>query len=78
MERESDADRFVEEERLPYKEGWRPIKEPLTQTDLDHLIFSLIKANENKAAEAVDVGLGTVHAVTNAVTSLLPSYCAIM
>jgi hypothetical protein len=42
------------------------------------MIFSLIAANEHKAAEAADVGLGTVHAVTSVVTSILPSMCTIM
>jgi hypothetical protein len=45
---------------------------------MNHLIFSLISANEHKAAEAAEVGLGTVHAVTTVVTSVLPSYCTIM
>jgi hypothetical protein len=45
---------------------------------MSHMIFSLIAANEHKAAEAADVGLGTVHAVASAVTSILPSYCTIM
>lgn len=52
--------------------------EPLTQTKMNHLIFSLIAANEHKAAEAADVGLGTVHAVTSAVSSFMPSMCTIM
>jgi len=69
---------LFQEERVPYNEGWRPVEKPLTQMDMTHLIFSLIKANEHKAAEASDVGFGTVHAVTEAVTSLLPSYCTIM
>jgi hypothetical protein len=75
---EADAIKIPEEERVPYKEGWRPLEKPLTQTNMNHLIFSLIKANEHKAAEASEVGLGTVHAVTNAVTSILPSFCTIM
>jgi len=69
---------LFQEERVPYKEGWRPIEKPLTQMNMNHLIFSLIKANEHKAAEAQDVGLGTVHAVQAAVTSIMPSYCTIM
>ena len=31
---------------------------------MNHIIFKLIEMNEQKAAEARDVGLGTVHAVT--------------
>jgi hypothetical protein len=69
---------FAEEERLPYREGWRPAAETVTQTDMNHLIFSLIQANEHKLAEASEVGLDTLHAVQNAVTNLLPHYCAIM
>ena len=45
---------------------------------MNHLIYNLIMANEHKATEAVEVGLGTVHAVTTAVNSILPSYCNIM
>ena len=68
----------IEEERLPYEEGWRPAAHPIISEDLRHSIFNLIQANEHKSAEALEVGLGTVHAVQNAVTSLLPSYCVIM
>jgi hypothetical protein len=68
----------IEEERLPYEEGWRPAAQPITQKDIIHSIFNLIQANEHKSAEASEVGLGTVHAVQNAITSLLPSYCVIM
>ncbi|KUJ06331.1 Cloroperoxidase [Mollisia scopiformis] len=69
---------LFQEERVPYKEGWRRLDKPLTQMDMNHIIFALIKENEHKAAEASDVGLGTVHAVSNAVTSILPSFCSIM
>jgi len=69
---------LVEEERLPYKEGWRPSTEAITQSDMNHLIFSLIKANKHKAAEASDVGLGTAHAISEAVASMLPSHCVLM
>ncbi|CZT53099.1 related to chloroperoxidase [Rhynchosporium secalis] len=69
---------LFEEERLPFTEGWRPLEKPLTQTQMNHLIFSLTTANEHKAAEAAEVGLGTVHAVTSAVTSILPSFCNVM
>ena len=68
----------IEEERLPYQEGWRPPAQPITLQDLNHPIFKLIQANEHKSAEASEVGLGTVHAVQNAVTSLLPTCCVIM
>lgn len=78
IEREADHIHSPEEERLPYNEGWRPNATPLSQTQMNHLIFSLIKANAHKAAEAEEVGLGTVHEVEDAVTSLLPSYCVVM
>jgi len=70
--------RDTEEERLPFKEGWRPNPQPVTQSDMNHLILNLIQANEHKVAEAEDVGLGTVHAVTTAVTSIMSSYCSVM
>jgi len=69
---------LAEEERLPYEEGWRPPAQPITPKELKHLIISLIHANEHKSAEASEVGLGTVHALQNAITSLLPSNCVIM
>jgi len=69
---------LVEEERLPYKEGWRPSVKPITQSDMNHLILSLVKANDKKAEEAHEVGLGTIHAVTAAVSSLMPNFCTIM
>ena len=69
---------MVEEERVPFKEGWRKSEKEITQGDMNHMIFKLIEANEHKGAEAKDVGFGTVHAVTSAVTSLLPTYCTIM
>jgi hypothetical protein len=69
---------WVEEERVPFKEGWRKSEKEVTQLDMNHLIFKLVEANEHKAAEAKDVGFGTVHAVTTAVTGLLPTYCTIM
>jgi hypothetical protein len=68
----------IEEERLPYEEGWRSTAQPITLKDLNHLIFNLIQVNKHKSAEASEVGLETVHAVQNAVTSLLSSYCVIM
>lgn len=45
---------------------------------MNHMIFKLVEANEHKAAEAGEVGLGTVHAVTSAVTSMLPEICTVM
>lgn len=50
----------------------------VTQADMNHMIFRLIQANEYKAAEATEVGLGTVHAVENAVASFLPLFCTVM
>ena len=71
-------DRRGEEERVPFKEGWRKSERQITNGDMIQMIFKLIEGNEHKAAEAGEAGLGTVHAVTSAVTSLLPTYCAIM
>lgn len=67
-----------EQERLPYSEGWRPATEKITQSDMNHLIFNLIQNNPGKSSEATEVGLGTIHAVQAAVTSMLPSFCTIM
>jgi len=69
---------LFEQERLPFNEGWRPNERPVTQSYMNHLIFKLIMANEHKGAEASEVGLGSIHAVTNAVTSIMPTYCTIM
>jgi len=63
---------------VPVKEGWKRSEKTITQTDMNHLIFNLIKANDKKAEEASLVGVGTVHAVTAVVESVLPSYCTIM
>jgi hypothetical protein len=72
---------LFEEERFPYKEGWRPPK-VLDQNMMIHVIFKLIEANEEKSGEAVTAGLGTVHALQAAVLSLIkvpsPSYCSVM
>jgi hypothetical protein len=51
---------------------------PVTQGDMNHMILSLVMANEYKAAEAVDVGYGTVQAVTSAVGGMMGTYCTIM
>jgi hypothetical protein len=67
-----------EQERIPYKEGWRPLETPLTQTEMNHIIFELYKSNDHKLTEAEAVGLGTVHAVQTAITGMLPTYCTIM
>lgn len=67
-----------EEERVPFKEGWRRSEKPVTQGDMNHMILSLVSANEHKAAEAEDVGFGTVQAIGDAVASLMPSYCTVM
>lgn len=69
---------IVEEERLPFKEGWRPSPTPITQSDMNHLILNLVKVNDHKAEEAQEVGMGTIHAVTAAVSSLMPHFCTIM
>ncbi|KIW04492.1 uncharacterized protein PV09_04249 [Verruconis gallopava] len=72
---------LFEEERWPYKEGWRPPK-IVDQSMMRHVITKLMEANEDKAEEAVLVGLGTVRALEAAVASLIkvssPSYCSVM
>ena len=68
----------AEEERLPVKEGWKKHDTPIQQTDMNHLIFKLIFANEHKVEEAAQVGLGTIHAVNNAVESMMGDYCSVM
>ncbi|KAH8756405.1 hypothetical protein F5882DRAFT_444622 [Hyaloscypha sp. PMI_1271] len=69
---------LFEEERVPFKEGWRRSEKPITQGDMNHMIFKLIEENDHEAAEAKDVGFGTVQAVQDAVTGLLPTHCSIM
>jgi len=69
---------IFEQERLPYKEGWRRIEKPLTQSDMNYIIFKLFEFNEAKTIEANEVGLGTVFAVKNAVENLMPAYCTVM
>jgi hypothetical protein len=72
---------LFEEERFPYKEGWRPPAK-LDQSSMNHAIFKLIEANDEKGEEAVTAGLGTVFALKAAVLSLIkvpsPSYCSVM
>jgi hypothetical protein len=68
----------TEQERLPYKEGWRRIDSTLTQSDMNYIIFKLFEYNQAKVVEAEQVGLGTALAVKNAVTNLMPHYCTIM
>ena len=68
----------VEEERLPFKEGWRPSDKIIRSSDFKHLILSLITANDRKVAEAKDVGLGTVIGAVEDVASILHSHCKFM
>ena len=63
---------------MPVKEGWKKFDSPIHQTDMNHLLFRLFDANEHKSEEAVQVGLGTIHAVNNAVQSMMPDYCSVM
>lgn len=72
---------LFEEERFPFKEGWKP-PVVLNQDMMNHAISKLIEANEEKKEEAVTAGLGTVTALTVAVKGLVksaaPSYCTVM
>lgn len=45
---------------------------------MNHLIFHLIDANVNNLEEAGEVELGTLHAVKNTVSSMMPSLCTVM
>jgi hypothetical protein len=69
---------IIGEERLPYNEGWRPIEGTITQSDIDHMIFSLIETNEDKGTKEVGVLIATVDALKDAVRNTLLSYCTIM
>jgi len=75
------ANVVIEEERIPYAEGWRPPAK-LDQTMMNHAIFKLIEENPHKAEEAETVGLGTFHALEAAILSLIkvpsPSMCVVM
>jgi hypothetical protein len=69
---------IIGEERLPYNEGWRPIDTAIKQSDINHMIFGLIEANEHKETEAVDISVATMFALRTVVRNILPSYCTIM
>lgn len=71
---------IVEEERLPYNEGWRPPTDPVDQLVMNKTIFNLIAANENKGQEAIQAGVGTIQAMKAVVESFIkvPSVCIIM
>jgi len=69
---------IIGEERLPYNEGWRPIDTAIKQSDINHMIFGLIEANEHKETEAVDISVATMFALRTVVRNILPSYCSIM
>jgi hypothetical protein len=70
--RRSNISCTTEEERIPYVEGWRPYSRAITQMDLNHLMFQLIKANEHKMEEARLAGVETVDEVLEAVTKIHP------
>ncbi|KAF2399119.1 Cloroperoxidase [Trichodelitschia bisporula] len=69
-----------EEERLPFAEGWRKPAQPINQTLMNKTIFSLVSANEHKAEEATEVGVGTIQALKTVVESFIkvPSICTVM
>lgn len=69
---------IAEEERLPVKEGWEKVTTPVKQSDMNHLIFSLISTNPHRGEEASIVGLDTVHAVEHLVDNLLGDFCSVM
>jgi len=63
---------------LPYNEGWRKIETPITQPDMNHLILSLMAANEHKLKEAEQIGVGSFLLFTNAVGEAISKQCSIM
>jgi len=71
---------LVEEERLPYKEGWRPPTQEVSQMLMNKTIYNLIAANEHKGEEAITAGVGTIQVMKNVVESFIkvPSNCNIM
>lgn len=70
----------TEEERLPYREGWRPPPSEISQIMMNKAMFNLISANEHKADEAKIAGLGTFQVMMTLVESFIkfPSTCTIM
>ncbi|KAF1970263.1 Cloroperoxidase [Bimuria novae-zelandiae CBS 107.79] len=64
---------FFEEERLPYKEGWRPPVK-LDQADLNHGFAEMMKSGEHGVEEAKWVGLGTLAALKAAILGLGASF----
>lgn len=76
----ADTYLFAEEERLPYKEGWRPPTQEVSQPVMSKAIFNLIAANEHKGEEAITAGVGTIQVMKTVVESFIkvPSNCNIM
>jgi hypothetical protein len=63
---------------MPVKEGWTKNKDPLTQWKMNHLMYSLIMANDQKADELKQVGVGTFTAVTSFASSMVGGRCNVM
>jgi len=60
---------LFEEERLPFKEGWRP-PPTLNRSMLQQTVGKLIEENDHKTDEAVTVGLGTVEVLRSVVVNM--------
>ena len=60
---------MIEEERLPFAEGWRPPTR-MDQGMLNHGYAEMVKAHDNKAEEAQLIGVGTVEALTMSILSI--------
>lgn len=63
----------IEQERLPYAEGWRPPAK-IDQSDLNHGYAEMIKGGEHGGEEAVLVGIGTLVGLKEAILSLGASF----
>ena len=59
----------IEQERLPYAEGWRPPAK-FDQSDLNHGYAEMMKSGEHGSEEAKMVGIGTLLALKTAIFSL--------
>lgn len=60
---------LLEQERLPYDEGWRPPTK-IDQADLNHGYAEIMKGSEHGVEEAELVGIGTLVGLKAAIMSL--------
>lgn len=69
---------LVEQERVPYNEGWRRIEQSFAPNDLNRVAIDLFTANDHKIAEMAEVGLGTASEFTTEAGKMMQSYCTFM